>query len=95
MDKTSKVWITKFAEKQLVKLPKNIVAAYHTWVNTVELDGIRNTRKLSGYHDEPLKGDRKGQRSVRLNKAYRLIYEETESGNLILIAVQEINKHEY
>lgn len=95
MNKTSKVWITRFAEKQLAKLPKNIVAAYYTWVNTVELDGIRICRKLSGYHDEPLKGDRKGQRSVRLNKAYRVIYEETESGNLILIAVQEINKHEY
>ena len=95
MDKSSKVWITKFAEKQLSKLPKNIVAAYYTWVGTVELDGIRSTRKLSGYHDEPLKGERRGQRSVRLNKAYRVIYEETESGNLILIAVQEVNKHEY
>jgi len=71
------------------------VAAYHTWVKTVELDGIRATRALSGYHDEPLKGDRKGQRSVRLSKGYRVIYEETESGNLVLIGVQEVNKHEY
>jgi len=47
------------------------------------------------YHNEPLKGDRKGQRSVRLNKAYRVIYEETESGNVVLIGVQEVNKHEY
>jgi proteic killer suppression protein len=89
------VWLTKFADKQLKKLPSNIVAAFWTWVKTVELDGIRNTRKLSGYHDEPLKGDRKGQRSIMLNKAYRVIYEETNSGNIILIAVQEINKHEY
>ena len=89
------VWLTKFAEKQLKKLPKNIVAAYYSWVKTVEIDGIRKTRTLPGYHDEPLKGDRKGQRSVRLNKAYRVIYEETESGNVILIGVQEVNKHEY
>ena len=74
MDKACRVWITKFAEKQLRKLPQHIAAAYH---------------------DEPLKGDRKGQRSVRLNKGYRVIYEETESGNLVLIAVQEVNKHEY
>jgi proteic killer suppression protein len=87
--------MTKFAEKQLKKLPRHILAAYHTWVRTVELDGIRATRLLPGYHDEPLRGDRKGQRSVRLSKAYRVIYEETESGNLVLIGVQEVNKHEY
>lgn len=95
MDKACKVWITKFAEKQLKKLPRHILAAYHTWVRTVEIDGIRATRMLPGYHDEPLRGDRKGQRSVRLSKAYRIIYEETESGNLVLIGVQEVNKHEY
>lgn len=95
MELPCSVWLTKFADKQLKILPSNIVAAFWTWVKTVELDGIRNTRKLSGYHDEPLKGDRKGQRSIRLNKAYRVIYEETSSGNVILIAVQEINKHEY
>lgn len=95
MNLSSKVLLTKFAEKQLRKIPKNILAAYYTWVKTIELDGIRNTRKLSGYHDEPLKGNRKGQRSVRLNKSYRVIYEETNIGSIILIAVQEINKHEY
>lgn len=95
MDKKCQVWITKFAEKQLKKLPKNIVSAYFSWVKTVEIDGIRKTRSLSGYHDEPLKGDRKGQRSARLNRSYRVIYEETESGNVVLISVQEVNKHEY
>ena len=92
---SSKVWITKFAEKQLRKLPTNIVSAFYTWVQSVEIDGIFKTRKIIGYHDEPLKGVRKGQRSVRLNKAYRVIYEETKSGNLVMIAVQEVNKHEY
>jgi proteic killer suppression protein len=91
----SRVWITKFAEKQLRKLPKNIVSAFHTWVQSVEIDGIIKTRKILGYHDEPLKGDRKGQRSLRLNKAYRVIYEETRSEILVMVAVQEVNKHEY
>lgn len=95
MGSRCKVWITKFAEKQLRRLPKHIVAAYHSWVKTIELDGVRATRALPGYHDEPLKGDRKGQRSVRLSKAYRVIYEETESGNIVLIGVLEVNKHEY
>jgi proteic killer suppression protein len=87
--------MTRFAEKQLRKLPKHIVAAYYTWVRSVELDGIRATRLLPGYHDEPLKGERKGQRSVRLSKGYRVIYEETESGDIVLIGVLEVNKHEY
>ena len=71
------------------------MSAYFSWVKTVEIDGIRKTRSLPGYHDEPLKGDRKGQRSARLNRSYRVIYEETESGNVVLISVQEVNKHEY
>lgn len=95
MDREYRVWITKFAEKQLKKLPKHIGAAYQTWVRTVELEGIESTRKLSGYNDEALKGDRKGQRSVRLSRAYRVIYEETENGNIVLVGVQEINKHDY
>lgn len=95
MDRPCRVWITKFAEKQIRKLPKHIAAAYHTWVRTLELDGIRATRMLPGYHDEPLKGERKGQRSVRLSGSYRVIYEETESGNVVLIGVQEVTKHEY
>lgn len=95
MDREYRVWITKFAEKQLKKLPKHIVAAYRTWVRTVELEGVEFTRKLPGYNDEALKGDRKGQRSLRLSRAYRVIYEETESGNIVLVGVQEINKHDY
>ena len=89
------MWITKFAEKQLLRLPKHIIAAFYTWVKTVELDGIRLARMISSYHDEPLKGDRKGQRSVRLNRSYRVIYEETTAGNLVLVGVQEVNKHDY
>lgn len=95
MNSPCRVWMTKFAEKQLRKLPKHIVAAYYTWMRTVELEGIRATRMLPGYHDEPLKGVRKGQRSVRLSSSYRVIYEETETGNVVLIGVQEVNKHDY
>jgi len=87
--------MAKFAEKQLRKLPPHIVAAFRTWARSVELDGVHATRIWPGYHDEPLQGERKGQRSVRLSKAYRIIYEETESGDIILICVLEVNKHEY
>ncbi len=90
---STSVLLTKFAEKQLRRLPKNIKEALFYWAVSVEKYGIREIRKLPGYHDEPLKGDRKGQRSVRLNKAYHAIYVETKEG--IEITVIEVNKHEY
>ena len=36
------------------------------------------TTSVPGYHDEPLKGHRAGQRSIRLSRAYRAIYEIKE-----------------
>lgn len=89
----TKVVITRFAEKQVLKLPSHIAEALQYWTETVQLLGIRETRKLPGYHDEPLKGARKGQRSVRLNRSYRVIYLETVQG--IEVTVIEVNKHEY
>jgi len=87
------VVLTKFAVKQLTKLPKNIKEALRYWPETIERIGIREVRKLTGYHDEPLKGYRTGQRSIRLNKAYRVIYIETNES--IEITTIEVNKHEY
>ena len=57
--------------------------------------GLRECRKYKGFHDEPLKGERKGQRSVRLSKAYRAIYVELENNEYKIIEVIEVNKHEY
>jgi proteic killer suppression protein len=95
LKKKCRVWQTKFAEKQVSRLPKHIKAAFYFWVDSVELDGVYSTRTLPGYHDEPLKGDRKGHRSVRLSKAYRIVYEESEAGEITLIGILEVNKHEY
>lgn len=52
-------------------------------------------RRLPGFHDEPLKGQRQGQRSIRLNRAYRAIYVERHGGEIELVEVMEVNKHEY
>jgi toxin HigB-1 len=55
----------------------------------------RQSQALYGFHDEPLKGDRKGQRSIRLNKAYRAIYTEGQRKEVRIISIIEVNKHEY
>lgn len=89
------VEFTKFAVKQAEKVPKSIQEALFVWKEAVEQLGLPEVRKARGYHDEPLKGQRKGQRSVRLSRAYRIIYEEYGRGDVVVVGVQEVNKHEY
>lgn len=81
--------------KSLRKLPEFVIDKLNAWVRSVQNYGIREVRKVPGYHDEPLKGQRKGQRSIRLTKAYRAIYSEHLNGELEIILVEEVNKHEY
>jgi proteic killer suppression protein len=87
------VFIDRFAEKQIRRLPHFIKECLQEWVEAVEHLGLIETRKRAGYHDEPLKGGRKGQRSVRLNRSYRVIYIETIKS--IEIIVIEVSKHGY
>ncbi len=88
------VEFSRDAEKDLKKLPEHIVKKLLLWVNLVSKLGLENARKTPSFHDEPLRGKRKGQRSIRLNKAYRAIYvirkEEIE-----FVLIEEVNKHEY
>lgn len=91
---TQVVWRTS-VDKQLRRLPEIIERKFRIWVALVEESGAREMRKAKGYHDEPLRGPRRGQRSVRLNRAYRAIYVEREDGEIELIEVLEVNKHEY
>ena len=89
-----RVEITRLAEKQLRKLPRHIVDNLMIWVSAVEHDGLEEVRKVRGYHDEPLKGDRAGQRSIRLSRAYRAVYEIKE-GTARFVSVEQVSKHEY
>lgn len=82
-------------DRQLKKLPQFIVIKLLAWAKSVELKGLREVRKISGYHDEPLKGHRQGQRSIRLSKGYRAIYVEEMNGTVNLVIIEEVNKHEY
>jgi proteic killer suppression protein len=81
--------------KSLKRLPGHVRSKLKQWVLDVRNDGLRETRKRPGWHDEPLKGRRFGQRSVRLNKAYRAIYKEENLGAVLVAVVEEVNKHDY
>jgi proteic killer suppression protein len=83
----------KNAQKQLKKAPIEIQKKVLEWVKMVKVKGLFLTRRaMKGLHDEPLHGERKHQRSIRLNKQWRLIYEERTHE---IIEVQEITPHDY
>jgi proteic killer suppression protein len=84
------VILSKNAEKQLQKTPAHIRSKLMYWTSQVDDYGIEEVRKIPGFHDEPLKGKRKGQRSVRLSKSWRAIYEIID--NIIVI---EVHHHDY
>lgn len=89
------VVLTDRALKDLKKLPVHVLRKFEFWAKQVTLEGIVKVRRISGFHDEPLKGQRQGQRSFRLSKAYRAIYRVLPGQQVELIQVEEINKHEY
>lgn len=89
------VVIKKKLEASLNKLPKHIIAKLTAWINAVGHDGLSEVRKIPGFHDEPLQGERKGQRSIRLSKSYRAIYIIDKAGQMEIVEIIEVNKHDY
>jgi proteic killer suppression protein len=84
---------SKRAEKQFKKAPVHIQERVAFWIEKMERLGRLLIRlQYKSFRDEPLQGDRKGQRSIRLNKQWRLIYEEQTHE---IIEVQEITPHDY
>ena len=90
-----KVIISKFAQKQVRKLPMHIQNSLRTWSELIGENGIWMMRRIPGYHDEPLKGRREGQRSSKLSRSYRVIYEEFSNGEVEIINIMEVSKHDY
>ena len=90
-----KVEITKKAAKDLTLIPSHCRDKLELWVMMVKENGLREIRKIKSFHDEPLQGKRKGERSIRLNKAYRAIYIEKKDKQIEFVSIEEVNKHEY
>ncbi|MES2613798.1 MAG: hypothetical protein V4591_00110 [Bdellovibrionota bacterium] len=82
------------AKKGLADAPVQCRRKYAAWIMEVEKHGIEEVRKRSGWNDETLKGQRRGQRSIRLNNQWRAIYEI--KGEIIeFISVEEVTPHVY
>ncbi len=65
------------------------------WVEAVESDGLDVTRRVPGFHDEPLKGQCRGQRSIRLSRQWRAIYTIAADHDVQLVSVEEVTPHAY
>jgi toxin HigB-1 len=86
----------KVLEALKYKAPKQVALKLHAWVESVGVNGLYETRKISSYHDEPVKGkERRGQRSIRLNKSWRAFYKIDITGSVHFVEIIEVNKHEY
>ncbi len=81
--------------KSRKQLPAHICLKLAAWIDAVANQGLSQVRKIPGYHDEPLKGKRFGQRSIRLSKAYRAIYVIDAEGEVEFVEIIEVNKHDY
>lgn len=89
------VVLSASTRKALRKCPPQIVRSLMGWVGSVQLVGLERTRAIPGYHDEPLRGEWLGYRSIRLNKAYRAIYSIRNDGTVEFALVETVNKHQY
>lgn len=81
--------------KSLKKVPYFIRDKVQIWADMVEKEGLLAVQKVRGFKDHALKGNRKGQRSVYLNKKWRLIYTISREGQVNIIIVKEVIPHDY
>ncbi len=80
-------------QRQIRKLPKNILKRYEKWKDIVEVSGPNGLRLIRGFNDESLRGDWKGHRSSRLGGQYRVIYRiEREK---LFVMVIDVTAHDY
>ena len=89
------VRISRSAMRDLQSMPMFIADKLMTWTKRVEKVGLEEVRKIKGYHDEPLRGQRQGQRAIRLSRAYRAIYVVLNYGSACFVNIEEVNKHDY
>lgn len=77
-----------YEEKGVEKYPQEVVGAFFRVMSIIKAaPDIRDLYQLKSLHFEKLKGKRKDERSIRLNRQYRLTMkiEMNEEGSYLLI----------
>ncbi len=81
-------------EKNLLRTPKALVIKFQKWVDDIEKYGLEEVRKVRGWHDHALKGNRAGQRAIYLDKQWRAVY-VIEGDEVKIVKVIEVHPHAY
>ena len=85
-----KVIESRLVSRQLQRVPREIQEKYALWRGLVQRQG---PYLRGGFRVHPLHGDRKGQKSARMNRQWRVIFRVFE-GDLI-VEVIELTPHKY
>jgi addiction module RelE/StbE family toxin len=83
----------KRIDRQLKRLPLDVLKRYEKWKDIVTASGPQGLRLIKGFHDEALVGKWKGHRSSRLNRQLRVFY-RVESERVV-VEVVNITAHDY
>ena len=74
--------------------PKDIIKQYKKKIQLlISIGSLAQLKQFKGLNYEFLKGDRKGECSIRLNKQYRLIFEQKDEKEISIVLINEISKH--
>lgn len=85
--------LTRAADRELDKAPREIQVAFEAWRLIVETSGPGALRLINGYWDHALKGEWAGARASSLNKAWRVIY--TVQRSVVSVTVVRVSHHNY
>ncbi len=88
-----RIYESREAQKQLNRLPDEMLKRYEKWKDVIRYSGIPGLRLIKGFHDEALRGVWRGRRSSRLNLQYRVIYEVKEAE--VSVYVLKVTPHDY
>jgi addiction module RelE/StbE family toxin len=80
-------------DRQLKRLPKDVLKRYEKWKDIVTISGPQGLRLIKGLRDEALFGKWKGHRSSRLNLQFRVVYRV--EGEQVIVEVVSITAHDY
>lgn len=93
--KLEKLYTTPLSElKGKLAYPVEVIKQFKKRIPLLmAITKLEELRALKGLNFEYLKGDRKGECSIRLNDQYRLIFEPVSENEVRVILVTEISKH--
>jgi proteic killer suppression protein len=87
------VWEHRRVDRQLAKVPREVLKRYEKWKDIVGLSGPPGLRLIKGFHDEALAGEWRGFRSSRLGEQWRVIYRVASAA--LTYYVESITPHDY